>query len=243
MDTVVNKIVDIHSHILPGIDDGARSFKESIEILDLMKNKGITDIVCTPHYMKSTKYNQNNKEKIELFHQLKQQYQGINLYLGNEVYIDEDICELLKKEEILTINNSAYLLIELPMNSKIKDLDSIFYDLMRKGIIPLIAHPERYSYVQEDITYLDEYINMGVLFQGNYESLFGKYGKSSEKTLKKLLKKNYITCLGSDIHRFDHENHTEKLYKKLLRIVKNEKKVKELVFENAMKILENKEIK
>ena len=108
------------------------------------------------------------------------------------------------------------------MNSEIKDLDSIIYDLMRNGIIPIIAHPERYLYVQKDITYLDKFIDMGVLFQGNYESLFGKYGKNSEKTLKKLLKKNYISFLGSDIHRENHSNHTELVYKKLLKIMLNQ---------------------
>ncbi len=234
---------DIHSHILWGIDDGARTLDESIKILDDLYKKGVTDIILTPHYIKGTKYNIGNRDKFNLFVELKKKYNKINLYLGNEVYVDEDIVDLLKNGEVATLNNSAYLLMELPMNSEIKDLDSIIYDLMRNGIIPIIAHPERYLYVQKDITYLDKFIDMGVLFQGNYESLFGKYGKNSEKTLKKLLKKNYISFLGSDIHRENHSNHTELVYKKLLKIIKDKEKIENLIDKNIEKVINNEEIK
>lgn len=234
---------DIHSHILYGIDDGARTLSESIKILDNLYRKGVTDIILTPHYIKSSKYNVNNREKFDLFLKLKTSYKKINLYLGNEVYVDEDLVDLLKKGEVATLNNSNYLLMELPMNSKIKDLDSIIYDLMRNGIIPIIAHPERYTYVQEDISYIDSLIDMGVLFQGNYESLFGKYGKKSEKTLKKLLKKNYISFLGSDVHRENHIDHTEEVYSKLYKIYKDRKKVKDLIDTNILKVINNEEIK
>lgn len=234
---------DIHSHILYGIDDGARTLSESIKILDNLYRKGVTDIILTPHYIKSSKYNVNNREKFDLFLKLKTAYKKINLYLGNEVYVDEDLVDLLKKGEVATLNNSNYLLMELPMNSKIKDLDSIIYDLMRNGIIPIIAHPERYTYIQEDISYIDSLIDMGVLFQGNYESLFGKYGKKSEKTLKKLLKKNYISFLGSDVHRENHIDHTEEVYSKLYKIYKDRKKVKDLIDTNILKVINNEEIK
>lgn len=233
---------DIHSHILCGIDDGARTIDESINILEMLYKKGVTDIILTPHYIKGTKYNIANREKFDLFIELKRRYNKINLYLGNEVYIDSDLVELLKKGEVATLNNSKYLLIELPMSSEIKDLDSIIYDLMKNGIVPIIAHPERYSYIQKDITYLDKFMDMGVLLQGNYESLFGKFGKNSEKTLKRLLKKKYISFLGSDIHRENHSDHTELLYKKLLKIIKDEKTINDLVDNNILKVINNEEI-
>lgn len=234
---------DIHSHILPNIDDGARSIEESIRILDSLYNKGITDIILTPHYIKNSKYNIDNREKFDLFIKLKSMYKKINLYLGNELYIDEDTVELLKNGKVATLNNSNYLLVELPMNNKINDLDIIIYEIMKNGIIPIIAHPERYIYVQNDISYLDDLVDMGVLFQGNYESLFGKYGKNSEKTLKKLLKKNYISFVGSDIHRDNHSDHTELVYDKLMKILKNENKVKSLIDLNIKKVINNEEIK
>lgn len=233
---------DIHSHILCGIDDGARTIDESINILEMLYKKGVTDIILTPHYIKGTKYSVANREKFDLFIELKRRYNKINLYLGNEVYIDSDMIELLKKGEVATLNNSKYLLVELPMSSEINDLDSIIYDLMKNGIVPIIAHPERYSYIQKDITYLDKFMDMGVLLQGNYESLFGKFGKNSEKTLKKLLKKRYISFLGSDIHRENHSDHTELVYKKLLKIIKDEKMINDLLDNNILKVINNDEI-
>ncbi len=233
---------DIHSHILYGIDDGSRSIEESIQLLDRLYDQGVTDIILTPHYIENSKYNCNNRKKTELLHELKQKYQKINLYLGNEVYITENILELLKSEEIMTLNHSRYLLIELPMNSEIKNLDSIIFDLVRNNIVPIIAHPERYRYVQKNIHYFDEFRNMGVLLQGNYESLFNQYGSSAKKTLKKLLKEEMITFLGSDIHRNGYTTHIELLEKKLARIVKDVTKRKMLLEDNIEKVIHNEDI-
>lgn len=234
---------DIHSHILYGIDDGARSIEESIEILEKLYESGVTDIILTPHYISNSKYISSVLENKKILNKIKRKYKKINLYLGNEVYIDYNLVELLDKKLITTLNNSRYLLIELPMNSIVNDLDSMIYELMRRGVTPIIAHPERYSYVQKNIKYLDQFIDMGVLLQGNYESLFGKYGKGSEKTLKKLLKKDYITFLGSDIHRNDSDIHTNEVVNKLRKIVKDEDKISDLIDNNIYKVINDEEIK
>ena len=164
------------------------------------------------------------------------------MYTGNEVYITENIKELLGNGKISTLNNSRYLLIELPMNNKIVDVESILYELIRINIVPIIAHPERYSYVQKDIRYLDSLKDIGVLFQGNYESLFGKYGTGAKKTLKRLIKLDYITFLGSDMHRLGYEYHQNKLERKLLRLTRNKDKVSDLIDSNIFKVINNEEI-
>lgn len=233
---------DIHSHILPGIDDGARNVEESIKLLEKFYDNGVTDIILTPHYIYNSNYNSNNKEKMLLLNEINKKYKKVNLYLGNEVYISDNIPELIKQNEISTLNNSKYLLIELPMNSEIKNLDSIIFDIMRNGIIPIIAHPERYVYVQNNINYFDEFLDMGVLLQGNYESLFNKYGSRVNKTLKKLLKKNAITFLGSDIHRIDHKSNIEQLIKKLLKVIKDKEKIDLLINKNIEKVIKNEDI-
>jgi len=128
------------------------------------------------------------------------------------------------------------------MNNKIVDVENILFDLIRHNIIPIIAHPERYTYVQKDIGYLDDLKDMGVLFQGNYESLFGKYGTNAKKTLKKLIKLNYITFLGSDMHRLGYEYHQEKVEQKVFRIVKDKNKVKDLIDNNILKAINNEDI-
>lgn len=232
---------DIHSHIMYGIDDGSRSLEESIKLLKIQEKKGITDIILTPHYIENTDYTCSIQRKNDIINEL-QKYTTINLYTGNEVYITENIKELLEKEKISTLNNSRYLLLELPMNNKIVNVEDILYSLIRINIVPIIAHPERYSYVQDDIKYLNNLKEMGILFQGNYESLFGKYGEKAKKSLRKLIKLNYITFLGSDMHRLDYEYHQEKLEKKLLRITKNKNMVEDLISNNILKVINNEEI-
>lgn len=237
---------DLHSHILMGIDDGSRSIEESINILKKAKKAGVTDIMLTPHYIKNSKYDYNNLEKEELLDILKREMEdegiNINLYLGNEIYIDEDILELIKEDEIMPLNNSRYLLVELPMMSELNDASEIFFELIRNGYIVILAHPERYTYIQSDISKLDEFIEMGVLLQGNYMSLYGKYGSNAENVLKQLLKENKIQFLASDIHHERSDYHLEKLEKHLLKIVKDKEIVKDLLERNFDKVIEDKEI-
>lgn len=241
MDTMVSKMKDIHSHISYGIDDGAQTKQEAVELLKLCEQKQITDIILTPHYIVNSKYQANSEIRKKILEEL-QPYTNINLYIGNEVYISNEIIQLLEKGEISTLNNSRYLLIELPMASKIRNLEEIIYELTRRNIIPIIAHPERYVYVQQDITYLDKYLEMGVLFQSNYGSILGNYGKKVQKTVKQLLKNNYISFLGSDLHHTNQNMDEEKLQKKLKRILKSEDKRKDLLENNILKVIHNQDI-
>ena len=115
-------MIDIHSHILPGIDDGSKSFEESMELIRSASSNGVTDIIATPHYIVGSDYMINNEEKRKLLLKLKKQIKKeeipINLYLGNEVFVENNMLELRKKKEITTLHNSKYLLFELPLNYK-----------------------------------------------------------------------------------------------------------------------------
>ena len=211
-------MIDIHCHILYGIDDGARTKQEAIDLLKQQKELGFNEIVLTPHYIENTEFEATIEKKEELIKELEKET-DVKLYIGNEVYFSDKTINLLDK--VSTLNNSKYLLIELPMSSKIKDLEEMIFDLTVNKIVPIIAHPERYSYVQDDIKYLDHLKELGVLFQVNYGSLIGKYGKKCEKTAKKLLKKNYISFMGTDIHRIDRPIDMEKALNVLKKVVKN----------------------
>lgn len=237
---------DLHSHILYGIDDGSKSLDESLAILKKASIQGVTDIVLTPHYIKDSKFNTNNKDKKkilkELQTELKKRNIDINLYLGNEVYIDEDITTLLKKD-ISTINNSKYILIELPLNSKSLILDEVLYELNKENLIPIIAHPERYIRYYKDYDFFDKLLKKGCLFQANIGSLYGVYGRKSKKMIKALLKRNMIHFFGSDIHH-EHSNFYEKnIEKDLLKVVKDVNLVEDLLINNTDKVLKNQDIK
>ena len=248
--TMVNTMdnyVDIHSHILYGIDDGSKSLEESIEIIKEHIKMGFTDIAVTPHYIENSKYITNNEEKENILktlkNELKKQNIKINLYIGNEVYINNNIEELLNQNEISTINNTKYLLIELPMQNKIKNISEIIYELRIKGIIPIIAHPERYEYVQKDINYVDKLIEEGALLQSNYASILGMYGEKSKKALKKLLKQNKILILSTDVHYPNSKIYLnmDKIRKKLSKLI-GEEKLKELTTTNPKKIIKNEKL-
>lgn len=236
---------DLHSHILYGIDDGSKNLEESLTILKKASQAGVTDIVLTPHYIKASIYNSNNKEKNKLLKKLQQELKknkiNINLYLGNEVYIDEDIISLLKTD-ISTINKSKYILIELPLNSKSLILDEVLYELTKENLIPIIAHPERYLYYYKDYDFFDNLQKKGCLFQANIGSLYGYYGRKTKKMLKGLLKRNMIHFFGSDIHHGSSNIYEKNIQKDLLKIVKDKKKVEELLESNTDKVLNNKNI-
>ena len=198
-------MTDIHNHLLYGIDDGAKSLEESVSVLKDLKEHGYDNVILTPHYIIDSKYNNpksdNLKRLDELKKALKEEKVDINLYLGNEIYIDNDIYYYLKKGLISSLNNSNYLLIELPMSGEYSEYKEIFGYLIDKGYHVILAHPERYASFQKDFNKVYELEKMGVYFQSNLDSIIGGYGVASEKMVKRLLKEKKVAFLATDIHR------------------------------------------
>ena len=237
-------MIDIHSHIIPNVDDGARSVEETFNILKEAQEAGFTDVILTSHFLLNY-YETNAQELIfwkeKLQEVLKKQGTKINLHSGMEIYITNQMEELLENKKILTLANSRYMLIELPLATNVKYFDYVVYYLEAKGIKPIIAHPERYKCVQKDPDIVEEYIEKGCLIQCNYGSIVNLYGREAEKTIKTLLKKNQVHFLGSDVHR---ENGTyliilDAIKKIRKKIGKN--KINEITTINPKKILQNEE--
>lgn len=206
-----------------------------------MSKCGVTDLMLTPHYVEESDFVCNNKEKKSIYNKLvnkaKEEEIDINLYLGNEVFFTENMLDLIKKDEIMTLNNSKYILFEFPLNSLYKNFRTIISELISKGYTPILAHPERYIMFHKHPELAADYVRMGVLLQGNTPSLFGKYGRISEKTLKFFLKKGWITVMGSDTHH-SYENISEKkLRRKLYRITKDDDYVERILNTNFDKII------
>lgn len=238
-------MIDMHCHILNNIDDGSRSFSQSIEMAKKASDLGYTKIFATPHYIKDSL--EPNKEDINLkIDELNKTLlkEGINLliYVGNEVYFTDDVLEVISDKKIYTLGNSKYVLIEFPLNGNIINLDNIMYSIIANGYIPIIAHPERYEFVKNDIESLKPLIEDGALLQINVASITGYYGKHAKKTVKKLLKNNMITFIGTDAH---NENNIYDIYpkalKKIEKIIKKEK-LDKILYTNPQYVLENKNI-
>lgn len=238
-------MIDMHSHILPEIDDGAKSIEESIEMIKEAYKAGFTAIVSTSHYIEDS-YDASKQKRYELIKIIEKRLENenidITIYNGAEAYVSTNLNDLIKKEELVTINETKYLLIELPMNNKIIYLNEIISELKDNGIIPIIAHPERYSYVQKDPKILNDLIDQGVLFQSNYGSLIGKYGKDAQKAVKKLLKNNMIQLLGTDTHRSNSTyTQMDEIIKKFTKLLGKEK-FEILSTVNPLKVIANEKI-
>lgn len=239
-------MIDIHCHLMPGVDDGAKDLNETLVMFENAYTSGVTDMILTPHYIKGTKYSHNNEAKSKITAILKEALKradiDINIHFGNEVYIDDDILTMLQNGEISTLAGSKYILIELPVSSEDKAAGNLFFRLRSEGYVPIIAHPERYNYFQKHPEKVDEYIELGCLLQGDYMSLLGKYGKKAQKTLKALLKQDKISFLSSDIHHSHNDYHLPEVEKRVKKIVKSEEKLNLLFIDNPEKVIKNQEI-
>ena len=234
-------MIDFHSHILPGIDDGSRSIEQTIRMLKEAKEAGFTKIISTSHYIEGY-YESDEAERTELLNEVQKNISGIELYLGNEIYITNNMINLIQNKKASTINNSKYVLFEFPLSAKSMNDKEVVYRLIENGFVPVIAHPERYSYVQDNPEYIEELAEMGALFQANYGSIIGMYGKKAEKTLKKLLKNDLIRFFGTDSHRIDQVyTKMPKILKKLHKVLSDEE-IEEFTVINPQKVLNNEKI-
>lgn len=235
---------DIHNHLLYGIDDGSKSLEESIKLLKEMEKCGVKEIVLTPHYIVGSNYQVTPDIKKELLNNINNELikENINLklYLGNEIYLDDELLKYLKDKKIDSINNSKYLLIEFSMSNYPKHALNVFSELIYNGYKIILAHPERYSYLYKDMSLLDELKEMGILFQANYGSLFGQYGVYPKKMIKKLLKKDYIDLIAGDIHH-SVKLDLNKLKKKLKKYI-SEDRIEDLLNNNFDKIIKNEDV-
>lgn len=233
-------MIDLHSHILFETDDGSKSLEESVIMAKEAYDAGFTTICCTPHYLEP-QYKKTKEENTKTLERLKEELEKNNipmeLFLGNEIYIVNNIEELVENNITSRMGNSEYILFELPLFQKLTNAVDIIRNLPYTKLI--LAHPERYEYVQKDISYLNDFIEMGVLLQGNYESILGKYGRTAQKTLKKLLKQKKIDFLSTDTHKKSSTyTKMEEIQRKLRKIVK-EDYYNSLTFEIPNEILRN----
>ena len=234
-------MIDIHSHLLYSVDDGSQTIEESLNIIRELNNIGITDIILTPHYIKESKYNNSKKENMKILNTLKKSLLEnkikTNLYLGNEIYINNEIEELLKKNIISSLNDTNYLLIELPLTGEYEGYLEIFENLINEGYHIILAHPERYYSFQNDFNKIYELEQIGVYFQSNIESIVGSYGRNAIKMVKRLLKEKKISFLATDIHHQKKDyNKWQKARKKILKYVTKEE-YNILTYKNPRKLI------
>lgn len=196
-------MIDIHSHILPGIDDGAKDMYSSLSMIKHAVENGTTAIIATPHYYRN--YFEVEYEKvIEELEKLKAEIVKLNLdidiYSGQEVFADISVIELYKRGIINGLCGTNYMLMEFPMDKYSREYLDIIYEIGLLGVTPVIAHPERYLYIIENIELINTFIEEGCLLQLNSGSITGIFGKRIEKTARTLIESGAYHFVGSDAH-------------------------------------------
>jgi len=198
------KLVDIHSHILPYIDDGADDWESSLAMLKTAEEEGIIAIVATPHILHNNDFKMEDKI-IDRYKELCQRAKAaglkVKIYLGCEIYAQHDTS---LDHQIATINNNKkYFLIEFPMNSIPQFAPDQFFNFIVNEQIPIVAHPERYIGFQKQPQLIFEYVQRGALMQINEGSLRGRYGEMAEQLAFKMIEHNLAHFVASDGHKPD----------------------------------------
>ncbi|CAM1333926.1 tyrosine-protein phosphatase [Tenacibaculum aestuariivivum] len=205
--------VDIHSHLLPGIDDGAKDLKTSISLISKMYSFGIKNIITTPHVLGDVYPNSSQLIKIkleEVRRELKKEgFKDLKINAAAEYMMDEQFLILLNKGDVLTLKDN-YILVEMSYFNAPYNLYDILFEIQLKGFKPVLAHPERYNFFHNDINNFYKLKKAGCVFQLNLLSLTEQYGKGVKKIARTLIQENMYDFVGTDTH---HHNHLKLLNK------------------------------
>lgn len=236
-------MIDLHTHLLPDWDDGAKDWEETISMAKAAQRDGITKVGLTPHLYRLTKHG----DDLTLFEARMAEFKNwaerfpVEFFRGAEVYIDDQIVENIKRNN-LTINNSSYVFVEFPADSVIAGVRDLFYQIMLKGFIPIISHPERNIIFARKPELLFDLVSMGALAQVTAKSILGEFGRESKKAAEVFLKHNLVHLIASDAH--DSESRPPLLSRAAERAKKivGKEKALAMVTHVPQAILDNQEI-
>lgn len=228
-DLIPDNYVDIHSHLLPGTDDGAKNIEDSLQLAKALQNFGVSQIITTPHVMnhfwKNTSESIQTTAKSTTIELLKNNI-TIPLRAAAEYMIDDHFVNLFQSDKLLTLKDN-YVLIEMSYINPPIQLYSILFDLQVAGYIPVLAHPERYIFYHNNFDEYKKLINAGCLLQLNLLAVVGYYGEKITKIAEKLLEKEMYSFVGSDVH---HSNHINAFQQKIK--IKDTTPLKEVIEKN-----------
>lgn len=243
------KIVDIHCHILSGIDDGSSDMYESLSMAKLAESNGIAAIVSTPHsigfnypgfYEDPVGYTEMIRENLhDLRDALKEEEVDVKIAPGMELMIDRDISSLVDSIKFITLNKSDYLLIEFEFNESPPFMTDAVHLLVKNGYRPVIAHPERYFCFNDEPKRAAELIKTGGFLQVNANSLTGDFGQTVRDTAFSLLENGFVSVLASDAHSFTYRTPEFRDVIKLLNGLYENNVAERLLSDNPLAIIRN----
>jgi protein-tyrosine phosphatase len=196
-------MIDIHSHILPGIDDGARSLEEALAMAQIAAEDGIEQMVCTPHVFNGSSADPRPEETATHISALQEKIgcDGLKLLPGNEVHVSHQIAEHARDKRFCGLNNGNYMLVEFPAMMIPVGADQLFYELQLQGLRPILVHPERNAQIQGNPALIEPYVRRGVFIQVTAMSVTGEFGLKARKCAESLLHHQCVHFLATDAHR------------------------------------------
>jgi protein-tyrosine phosphatase len=239
-------MIDLHCHILPGLDDGARSLEEAVKMARIAEQDGIEKIVATPHLFRDNLNYEDlsiiEKKKNELNLVLQKNKINVEILSGAEVHVSHGLLdEIRKNRDSLTLHESSYMFTEFPPDHVFSGVKQLFFELMNEGIIPIIAHPERNSVFTRNPVLLFELIQMGALGQANSGSFIGMYGRKVREAVFRFLELNLIHIIGSDGHNSRSQAPRLSEAARMAEELTGEK-AKALVRDNPQAVVDNQEL-
>ncbi|TAK33908.1 MAG: hypothetical protein EPO21_11320 [Chloroflexota bacterium] len=199
-------MIDLHTHILPGLDDGAETLEDSIRMAQVAAEDGITRLVATPHGAEwggGASREDLATRVAELRAVLAVRGVNVTVHPGLEIYLDPDLPAQLESGSIFPLNDTRYLLVELPLQSYPRYVDQVFFDLQLRGYHPILAHPERNNGIQKDHRLLEQLVERGVLAQVTAGSLLGAWGSMVKKTAQVFVERRLVHIIASDAHTYE----------------------------------------
>lgn len=239
-------MIDIHAHILPGVDDGAFEMEESIEMARIAVESGVEYLVATPHcnLPEERLWANEARSAAGLFQQRLQQ-EGIPLKVaaGMEIFGTPEVPELLRRGELMGLAGSRYALIEFPFSDYGRNATAILEAVADMGLCPVVAHPERYTYVQGAPELLNLWHDLGCLFQINRGSLLGRFGRRAETVGHAMVERGFASFVASDAHSAVMRTPWMEDVERLLRSEYSPALAHRLLEENPRRVLMDQEIK
>ncbi len=240
-------MVDIHTHILPGIDDGARYWEDSYRMAAMAADCGVDTIVCSHHANIPNVYQNYDSEYLyNLFYEfddrLRQGGFPVRIVRGMEIFCTPDVLEKIEDEVLLPINDTDYYLVEFGFQESLGFMEYILYQILKMGKKPVIAHPERYQNLQDQPDVLYYWMSRGVLSQINKGSLSGSFGRRSEFAAREFMDHNLVTCIASDAHRASERTTELGSTYQLIKEEYSEERAKLLLDINPRRIVEGQKI-
>lgn len=201
-------MIDIHTHILPGVDDGAPDLETSLMMAEAAARSGVTVLAATCHSNQEEYQNYESEELRQRFEELQQEIHReripIQVVRGMELWGVGALGQMIRSGRLLPLNGSRFYLVEVPFDAEPEEIRERLIEILDLGRVPVLAHPERYYCVQNRPNRLFEWRMLGVLAQMNKGSIFGRFGPKTEKTAEILLEHQMVTCIASDAHGVEY---------------------------------------